>query len=65
MHSVFIEYIYVYSYQAIPKFYKSKRGKYGKYLWRHFYRGGGGGGVWKGYICGDVINRQPLICFTD
>ena len=27
--------------------------------------GGGGSGVWKGYICGDVINRQPLICFTD
>ena len=40
-------------------------------MWRHFYGGGhiiviicdqgaGGGGVWKGWICGDVINGQPL-----
>ena len=38
MHWVFIKNMY----QAISKFSKSKWGKWGRYLWRHFYAGGGG-----------------------
>ena len=43
MHSVFLKYICVYLYQAIFKFFKSKQGKWGRNLWRHSYRGRGGG----------------------
>ena len=52
MHSVFIKYTYVYLNQAISEFLKSKRGKWGRYLWCHWgstllwqyvTRGAGGG----------------------
>ena len=55
--SIYQIYVYRYLYQAISKFFKFKRGKWGRYLWRHFYRreehiivticDQGGGGVWK------------------
>ena len=62
--------IYLYLYQAICKNLKSKRGKWGRYLRRYFYKGGGVllwqyvtrvGGVWKWLICGNVIHGQPQI----